>query len=245
MNSSNNIGIAEAELDQPIYRIFSLERFFQVLHKKQLTLVKPHLWDDPFENVLLKSEFKTASNETAVFEAHDSVYGQCWTRHAESDAMWRIYSPHKSGVRLQTTPRKLLAALQTNIHEHSELYCFIGKVIYATNENHLKELLQKINLTATDGTGIAQSLLYKRKEFEHEQEIRLIYSGPDGKCPNNIFNCSIEPNALFDSIMFDPRIDESLQKACTAAIQNLDCNVKVKISNLYNFLPNGFSFHLH
>lgn len=233
-----------SEYDQPIYRIFSLERFFQVLHKKQLTLVKPYLWDDPFENVLLKSEFKTASNETVVFEAHDSVYGQCWTRHAESDAMWRIYSPHKSGVRLQTTPRKLLTTLQANIHEHPELCGFIGKVTYATNENHLKELLQKINLTTTDGTGIAQSLLYKRKEFEHEQEIRLIYSGPDGKCPNNIFNCSIEPNTLFDSIMFDPRIDESLQKACTAAIQNLDCNVKVEISNLYD-LPNSFSFHLH
>ena len=244
MNSSNYIGLTEAELDQLIYRIFSLERFFQVLDKKQLTLVKPHLWDDPFENVLLKSEFKTASNETAVFEAHDSVYGQCWTQHAESDAMWRIYSPHKNGVRLQTTPRKLLAALQTNIHEHSELYCFIGKVIYAANENHLKEFLQEINLTATDGTGIAQSLLYKRKEFEHEQEIRLIYSGPDGKCPNNTFNCSIKPNTLFDSIMFDPRIDESLRKACTAAIQNLGCNVKVEISNLYD-LPNGFSFHLN
>ncbi|HJF26762.1 MAG TPA: hypothetical protein K8V79_00645 [Acinetobacter lwoffii] len=118
MNSSNYIGLTEAELDQPIYRIFSLERFFQVLDKKQLTLVKPHLWDDSFENVLLKSEFKTASNETAVFEAHDSVYGQCWTRHAESDAMWRIYSPHKSGVKLQTTPRKLLETLQANIHEN-------------------------------------------------------------------------------------------------------------------------------
>lgn len=244
MNSSNYIGLTEAELDQPIYRIFSLERFFQVLDKKQLALVKPHLWDDPFENVLLKSQFKTASNETAIFEAHDSVYGQCWTRHAETDAMWRIYSQHKNGVRLKTTPRKLLATLQANIHEHPELCGFIGKVAYAANENQLKEQLQQINLTATDGTGIAQSLLYKRKEFEHEQEIRLIYSGPDGKCPNNIFNCSIKPNTLFDSIMFDPRIDESLRKACTAAIQNLGCNVKVEISNLYD-LPNGFSFHLN
>ena len=243
MNSSNYIRMTKAELDQPIHRIFSLERFFQVLYKKQLTLVKPHLWDDPFENALLKSQFKTASNETAFFEAHDSVYGQCWTRHVESDAMWRIYSPHKNGVRLQTTPRKLLAALQANIHEYPELCGFIGNVSYVENDDQLKKLLQKINLTATDGTGIAQSLLYKRKEFEHEQEIRLIYSGPDRKCPNNIFNCSIEPTTLFDSVMFDPRIDESLRQACIISIQNLAYSLKIEASTLYD-LPNGFSFNL-
>lgn len=36
MNSSNNIGIAEAELDQPIYRIFSLERFFSSFTQKTI-----------------------------------------------------------------------------------------------------------------------------------------------------------------------------------------------------------------
>ena len=41
----------------------------------------------------------------------ENLYGQCWTKTRESDAMWRIYSPNKNGVRIMTTPRKLLTAL--------------------------------------------------------------------------------------------------------------------------------------
>jgi len=47
--------------------------------------------------------------------------------------------------------------LQLNIHEDRELYEFIGKIAYAANKDQLKEQLQQINLTSTDGTGIAQS----------------------------------------------------------------------------------------
>lgn len=61
-------------IDTPIYRVFPIGRFIQVLTAKELTLVKPKKWDDPFENALLSSDFIVGS-ETGVFSAKDSVYG--------------------------------------------------------------------------------------------------------------------------------------------------------------------------
>lgn len=125
----NYINLSDKEKDKPIYRIFPIARFIQLLTTKKLTLVKPKKWDDPFENILLSSRF-AISGEIAEISARDSVYGQCWTWHRETDAMWRIYSPSKDGVRLKSTPRKLLTALKKECGAHSDVQCFIGSVKY-------------------------------------------------------------------------------------------------------------------
>lgn len=39
-------------------------------------------------------------------------YGQCWSLTKDSDAMWRIYSNHKDGVRIKTTVGKLISELE-------------------------------------------------------------------------------------------------------------------------------------
>lgn len=228
----NFIYLKESELDKPIYRIFPIGRFIQILTTKQLTLVKPKKWDDPFENALLCSAFQIGG-DIADFAAKDSVYGQCWTLHRETDAMWRIYSPSKDGVRLMTTPRKLLKSLQDAIGKHSEIKCFIGKVKYEYKSD-LEECFSKIDLMNTNGSGIAESLLYKRKEFSHEREVRLIYSGDDGKCESDILSYPIDPDDLFDRVLFDPRMEESLRKSYISAIRSLGCNSEVKRSTLYD-----------
>jgi len=229
-------------IDTPIYRIFPIGRFIQVLTKKELTLVKPKKWDDPFENALLSSDF-LVGNEKATIAAKDSVYGQCWTLHRETDAMWRIYSQSKDGVRLRTTPRKLLTALKTHVDEFADLTCFVGKVEYKTKPE-LLEIFGQINVVSTDGTGIAQSLLYKRREFSHEREVRLIYSAVDNNSPSDIFSFGVNPNELFDRVLFDPRMDDSLRKSYTAAIKSLGCDVEVKRSTLYD-PPSGLQFKLN
>ena len=106
-----------ANLDKPIYRIFPVNRFFEMIKEKKMAMVKPKLWDDPFENLLLSSRFQLDDGEIVNFESANSVYGQCWTEHRESDAMWRIYSPQKNGIRVSTTPRKLLSSLENHVGE--------------------------------------------------------------------------------------------------------------------------------
>lgn len=172
----NYINIDDSLLDKPVYRIMSMQRILEALQKKELVLVKPKKWDDPFENALLSAPVVTSSGETLEFAAKNLVYGQCWTLHRETDAMWRIYSPDKQGAKIKTSIRKLLNALKDNQETFGELKCFIGQVKYLYKRDLLSKL-SNINLLDTNGSGIAESLLYKRKEFSHEKEVRLIYSG--------------------------------------------------------------------
>lgn len=84
------------DLDTPVYRIFSLERFLELFTEKQLVQVQPSMWDDPYEHFLLKTEVVSDDGEVGSLEnLYNSWYGQCWTENEDTDAMWRIYSPEK------------------------------------------------------------------------------------------------------------------------------------------------------
>jgi len=240
LERNNFINIDASLLDKPIYRIMPIHRVLQVLEKQQLVLVKPKRWDDPFENALLASAFETADGEKATFLAKDSVYGQCWTLHRETDAMWRIYSANKDGVRVSSTPRKLLDALKQSEKKFPELRCFLGQVSYLSKARLLKKL-GGINLLESDGSGIAESLLYKRTEFAHEKEVRLIYSGADGECASDTYPFSIDPNIAFDRLTFDPRMDSELRAAYRLAFTNKGYQGRVTVSILYK-PPAGLVF---
>ena len=80
-----------SELDQPVYRIMPVHRLLECFQKKKLVLVPPKKWDDPFENMLLSAKVVIGSGEPSdMLPTRDKVYGQCWTLHRETDAMWRI-----------------------------------------------------------------------------------------------------------------------------------------------------------
>ncbi|MFB0688324.1 DUF2971 domain-containing protein [Proteus mirabilis] len=242
MSYNNHINLTDESLDMLIYRIMPIHRFLQLLEEKKLTLVRPKKWDDPFENALLNCVIETSDGQTGTFAARDYVYGQCWTFHSETDAMWRIYSHDKNGVRVSTTPRKLLAALQKTEPTYHNVKCFIGKVSYLS-EDTLPGKLTSIDLLNTNGSGIAESLLYKRVEFEHENEVRLIYIGDDNSTDSDIFQFEINPAELLDTVLFDPRMEKNLRQAYALAIEDKGCKTEVKISTLYD-APERLKFKL-
>src|SRR5260221_471422 len=94
------LNLSARDLSQRIYRIIPVERLNQFFETGQNVLVSPKKWDDPFENVVLRSVFPRLG-----------LYGQCWTRHTASDAMWRIYSPKVGGIRICSTFQRLLDSL--------------------------------------------------------------------------------------------------------------------------------------
>ena len=73
-------------------RFSKREYFFELFEGRKNALVLPSKWQDPFENVILNAVVRTASGESGKFSFHEDIYGQCWTLHTASDAMWRIYS---------------------------------------------------------------------------------------------------------------------------------------------------------
>src|SRR5665213_451263 len=91
---ANRIGLFEEEFDLPIYRIYRLDRFEQLLKTNTDVLVNPSRWADPFENFFLsRTAVQDISGSIRLENLASDWYGQCWSFYEETDAMWRIYSP--------------------------------------------------------------------------------------------------------------------------------------------------------
>lgn len=232
MVQSNFIDLDEVQVDKPVYRVMPFDRLLQALVSKELVLSKPMLWDDPFENALLRGTFPTRDGSRYSFAAKDYVYGQCWTLHRETDAMWRIYSHNKNGIRVTSTPRKLLDVLKVRGQQRWGKRCFIGRVKYQVKSELLKSI-KKLSPLLSGGPAIAGSLLYKRTEFRHEREVRLIYCTEDVEHVGSVLPFAIDPTSLFDKIVFDPRADESVVKAQTKVLRALGYAGRVTQSTLY------------
>lgn len=124
------LNIEEIDFTTYIYRTIPLSRLFELFQDQENTLVKPSLWEDTFENFVLKTKLKNELNEVIELNIHDRMYGQCWTQEKSSDAMWRIYSPDKRGVRIRTTIAELLESISMATVELAKCEHCIGKVEY-------------------------------------------------------------------------------------------------------------------
>jgi hypothetical protein len=88
----------------------------------------------------------------------------CWhINEHESVAMWKLYLKSDEGVAIQSTYKRLFDCLRTYDDQDSDVY--IGKVKYI---DYNKEFVpEKENIAP---------FIYKRKSFEHENELRAIIS---------------------------------------------------------------------
>lgn len=231
MGYQNYINITSEEKENKIYRVMSVHKLVELFKTQQNTISRPHLWDDPFENYILKGRGKSRTGETFSFGMRDSVYGQCWTSIKESDAMWRIYSPDKNGVKIKTTIRKLFESLyNSDPPNNKDVSCFIGKVEYFSR----RELdLIKINILDSTGAGIAKTLLIKRDAFSQEEEVRLIYIDQERKIQPNIFQYEVNPCELIEQIVFDPRMNEYLYDLYKDAFRRMHFTGHIIRSGLY------------
>ena len=118
------------DVDVPVFRMFPLWALEATLRVKRLTLVSPAKWEDPLEltNVLLfVSDPRPGFQQRSLMENMPPVFAQCWSGSAasESDTLLRAYSrvvkdpvfhrntcPRDECVRVRSTPRKLLRALE-------------------------------------------------------------------------------------------------------------------------------------
>lgn len=204
----NFINLSQSDLDRPIYRVFTKERFSEMLITRKLVLVRPSLWEDPFENYIMNATGELKDGRLFKMEFRERFYGQCWTLKKESDALWRIYAPDENGIKVQTTIRKLFNVLYNRAGTFRDISCFIGKVRYYKK----KELTDRLTdsalilslITDTTGVGQARTLLFKRNAFIHEREVRLIYYAQK-KIESKTYAIEINPTELFDRITIDPR----------------------------------------
>lgn len=241
--------------DIPIYRTFPFGRFREVLLERSLALVAPSLWDDPFENFLIRCAITYIQDGKWRQDFFDRirkpVYGQCWSLAAESDALWRIYSKvdkdqqtgrnrvvEYEGVKVRTTARKLLGALwETSPIEPSDA-CFLGQVEYMPQEAAAQCVADEVGRARLkafdDGLGHARALLIKSEPFDHEREVRLIFVElREGYGNKPVFPIGIDPNALFEEVVLDPRLHGDDVRDREEELRSLGYNGRVTKSDLY------------
>ena len=210
------IHISPKKMDTPIYRVFSKYWLIEALTKKKNALVKPQLWDDPFENFIFKLKAKTKRGDSVSFESiRESFYGQCWTFSVkETDALWRIYSPKKDGFRVKTTIRKMFETFYDIKNPLAMTAFYVGRILYE-DEVDIKTFFEdSVNLETLildqSGNGQIETLLVKRLEFEHENELRLILAADKSwiDTTQNSYEFPIDINFHFEEILADPRMDD-------------------------------------
>lgn len=219
-----------ADLDKPIYRIFPRERFLQALSENCLALVCPSMWDDPFEIVDSAISVHWTENgqmRRQIIQGLPSVFAQSWSATRESDALLRTYSkvrrgthsnlntcPDEEGVRVQTTPRKLLQAVLNATTSTGEISCFIGAVTYVSADKVLSYFSEAIYKDGLDALSLpknrATGLLRKRVAFSSEAEVRVMaIHHQRTRVSDRLLRVPIQPNDFIDEVAFDPRLADA------------------------------------
>lgn len=220
------------QLKTSIYRVFPYDYFLESLINKRLTLVKPSLWDDPFEEFLAKQNFLGPKGEKLTMNNFGgSFFSQCWSFNKESDFMWRVYSPNNRGVKVKSDIKTLIDALVPSVN-NGDLFK-LGKVDY-WNDNKIKknfedqDFLGKLLIN-----GYYHSLLIKKDSFLHEREIRIIFHSNSQNNTSNICKIKIDPNFIFQEVELHPRLPKDMTKEVENTLRELGYKNDIKHSTLY------------
>lgn len=215
--------------DQPIHRICSLWLFEEMLRLRQLVLVSPSKWEDPFEvlpeRVQLIDERPTPVHTQFLERSLKPAFVQSWSKKEESDTLIRAYSrvvldphsrrntcPRDEGVRVRSSARKLLNAMQGQECSGAlaGVSFLLGSVNYASRDGIYQRLADLICQFGpeTVGRGIhrAELLLIKRLAFSHEEEIRLICVDERPIPGNELLSVPCVLDEVLEEVTFDPRL---------------------------------------
>ncbi len=158
-----------------IWRYMDFTKFVSLITDSKLFFARADRLDDPFEGSWPKKNIEARksifrnlpeadqdvrlcnlSNFMKIFQKNYAM--NCWHENEyESAAMWKLYLKSNEGIAIQSTYRQLKKSI---IDEET---VFIGKVKYIDFENEF-----------INPKFIFAPLLYKRRCFEHEKEIRAI-----------------------------------------------------------------------
>jgi hypothetical protein len=224
-------------LDTPVYRFMGFEALQELLLSNSITLIKTKYWEDTYENFLFKSTITAGDTPFNLTSHQQWIYGSCWTGKSESDALWRIYSQNKCGVRIRSTIGKLAQCLQEQFDRSTAWIVNIGEVNYCTIQEIINyfEAFSEDDFVAEATKLFRESMFLKRREFEHEKEIRIILKVKSKQSfYNEVVSLPIVPKDVIEEITFDPRISNELQELFISKLKLIGYEKITNKSHLYN-----------
>lgn len=247
--------IINLDKDQVIYRYMKLDYLIDMLKNQRNILVKPKMWEDPFENLLYNTPYLSPSGNYLKLLGGDRHYGQCWTLKQESYAMWKLYCPDSCCVKIKSTVGKIFEPLYKickekldyinqkpdNLGEGERFFfqAIIGKVEYLEEDELIAKLQDNYKEKATDTTqlGLLESFLVKRQPFDYEEEVRIIYDHFEQPCELVLKSYPIEPNDVIEQIVLNPYLETQLIEIISEKLRQFGYTNPIIKSNLLD-IPN-------
>lgn len=177
---------------ESLYRIVSFPGFVNLIESKTERFVEPTTWEDTYEGYMLRLLENTSKRKDVLRVLYEKVspndidatvrtymklwsarwlcYGQCWSKTAESDALWRIYSYDKMAVRIETND-ELIRSQISNSDVAGQYSLVIDDVNYDLDEGDVLKTQVEI---LRDSKRVVEPFYHKRMAFEHENEKRVI-----------------------------------------------------------------------
>lgn len=198
-------------------------------------LVAPRRWEDPREDPAALCMLDGFPQVPAKGQQPLSAYlapawAQCWSLNPGSDTLLRAYSRVRldpqsrcntlrteEGVTVTTTIRRLLSAAGSWHADGADGHVVVGRVEYLDDQAIGQRIVNVCNGEAGPDffrtvQGRADSLMWKRRYFDHEQEVRLLLiarAWGKNETPPLVRPMRIDPEVLFTSVSFDPRLQTS------------------------------------
>ncbi|MDE0088741.1 MAG: DUF2971 domain-containing protein [Candidatus Poribacteria bacterium] len=258
-------GINPPNDEDTLWRYTNFEKFVNLLDTEALFFTRADKFEDPYEGFIPQSiidAYKQSLKRVAPEEFVEAIMRRnedsrkyvmcnCWHQNVvESMAMWEKYHMRNSGVAIKTTMQKMKNSL-TSTHS-----IYVGKIEYiydnTDDDRYMQNFLQS-------EIPLAKKLTYfpyfqKRKEYEHEQEVRLIVdidpfvmdalnnqtvetvdnfleTGLPDICDiGMLFN--IEVNKLIDEVIVSPYAEDWITETVSSVVQKFGFNFKVSPSTL-------------
>ena len=245
----------DMESDIALYRIMSFDRLIESLKSQSLSMTKPKIWDDPYETFLMNYKARMKDGTIVGFQPiREKIFCQCWSLREECEGLWKARTNNIDRkdndykfVKIKICATKLMDYFYDTNNIFHYLTYFIGRVSYV-DEKIIQDILKDglgSYFTSYTYMAIIHSLLIKRRAFEYEDEVRLIFNAPDKDgidyssvtnkwdLTKDFFSFKIDINDVIEEITFHPYLKDEDCSNFEKEIRALGFKRGICHSNLY------------
>jgi len=194
-----------------IWRYLDFTKFMDLLNTSKLFFTRLDKLGDPFEGVcpiytidsinktlndaFSKERIKEIQKEYSLY-VNKITAVNCWHINSfESAAMWKIYLKSGEGIAIQSNVKRLKNSLKDEKND-----IFIGRVRYI-NYDYFTSSVDKYKM-------LAYPVIFKRKIFQHERELRAVIQKNPKKSVISDFKPTIKKDGIYVPVDLNILIDK-------------------------------------
>ena len=207
-----------------LWKYMSLSKFLYLLKMHSLYFCRLDCFDDMFEGKLpfLDKGLFHYTEESSVYWEKEAKrhFASCWIKSDfELNLMWSSYG--KDGIAIKSTVGHLKDCMEHD-RNHSVYISPVKYIDYKFDSSH----------NVGDNVNVYRILFTKRKFFEQEREVRLLYT--DYEISDNMKGISLDVDLekLIDCVVISPTSEPYYQSIVCEEIKALGLHIKVMKSSI-------------